>query len=384
MTDSTVLRGRVISAAHLLDDGIVTVRGQRIEEVLPFNVWRARHPRLAEPEYRGLVLPGLVDIHVHGGGGYRFDTESPAEAEAAARFHHARGTTTVLASLVTGSAATMLAQVTALRKVAAAGFVAGIHAEGPFLSPARHGAQDPRHLREPDLDLVDRMLAAADGHLRVVTLAPELPGYREAARRLREAGVVVALGHSDADYEVFRAALPPDGDATLVTHLANAMPPLHHRAPGPVAAALHAAATTSAVVEVIGDGVHIDPGFAALAFAAAPERVALVTDAIQAAGMPDGRYRLGEREIAVRAGVAGLPDGCLAGSTATLLECLRWAVRGAGLPLRAAVLAATSVPARAAGLREVGDLRADRLADLVILDDDLELHGVLRHGQWLT
>ncbi|MQY30106.1 N-acetylglucosamine-6-phosphate deacetylase [Nocardia aurantia] len=378
------LRGRIVTSATTFEDGVVSVRGTRVHEVRDSAEWAARHRDLVLPEFLGTVVPGLVDIHNHGGLGHRFDTIDVEEARAAAEFHHAQGTTSVVASIVTAPAVEMVAQTAALRELATAGLVAGIHAEGPFLSETRCGAQDPRFLIDPDPELIAQLVRAAGGWLRVMTLAPERPGFDHAAALLAEHGVVVALGHSDANYPVFRAALRPTGTGTLVTHLANGMPPLHHRAAGPVAAALVAAAARQATVELIGDGVHVDSGFGTLVFASAPDRVALITDAMQAAGMPDGDYRLGPQTVRVTGGVARIAGGSIAGGTATLLRCLRWAVRECGVPLPVAVRAATATPAAAAGLPEVGDLRPGMFADALILDDALELRRVLRRGQWLS
>lgn len=382
MSETWELRGRIVTSSGILDDGVITVRGSRIESVVPFAE-RMSRTTAEPPPHRGTILPGLVDIHNHGGFGHRFDTTDPEEARAAARGHHRNGTTTVLASVVTAAAETMLAQVAALRAVAASGEIAGIHVEGPFLSESRCGAQDPRNLRDPDPALIERMLTAGGGYLRVVTLAPERPGSAAAARQLAERGVVVALGHSDADYEQFRNALAPNGCGTLVTHLANAMSPLHHRAPGAVGAALVAAAAGDAVVELIGDGVHIESGFGALVFAAARNRVALITDAVQATGLPDGEYRLGPQAVRVDGGVARVPNGALAGGTATLLRCLRWAVSDCGVDLVDAVRAASATPAAVLAAADVGELSPGRYADALVVDSDLELRAVLRHGQWV-
>ncbi|WP_280361709.1 N-acetylglucosamine-6-phosphate deacetylase [Nocardia wallacei] len=378
------LRGRIVSASCVLDDGVVSVRGDRIVGVRPFTEWTAAQANSETPEFLGTIVPGLVDIHNHGGFGYRFDTVDAAEARAAAEFHQRQGSTSVVASVVTGAPDDMVAQTATLRAVAEEGVLAGIHVEGPFLSEVRCGAQDPKFLIDPDHVLIERLLAAAGGHLRVMTLAPERRGFDVAARLLAAHGVVVALGHSDADYAAFRSALAPGGPGTLVTHLANGMPPLHHRAPGPAAAGLVAAAERRAIVELIGDGVHVESGFAALAFATAPGRVALITDAMQAAGLPDGDYRLGPQPVRVTGGVARVATGAIAGGTATLLQCLRWAVRDCGLPLLDAVVAATSTPAAAAGLDDAGDLRPGLAADAVVLDEKQGLRRVLRHGQWLT
>lgn len=379
-----VVRGRIVSASAVLDDGVITVDGDRIGDVTPSAEWIAGHPDSEVPSHLGTVLPGLVDIHNHGGFGHRFDTVDPAEARAAAQFHQSRGSTTVLASVVTAAAADMVAQVEVLRALAQDGVLGGIHAEGPFLAKARCGAQDPRYLRDPDPELAEQLVAAGGGHLRVMTLAPELPGYDKVAQLISDSGVAVSLGHSDTDFTTFRNALRPSGFGRIVTHLANGMPPLHHRHPGPVAAALVAAADRQAIVELIGDNVHVDSGFGALVFATAPGRVALITDAMQAAGMPDGDYILGPQQVRVADGVARIANGSIAGGTSTLLQCLVWAVRACGVPLADAVRAATSVPAEAAGLTEVGDLRTGQFADLVVVDDELRLRSVLRRGQWLS
>ncbi|MBF6172974.1 N-acetylglucosamine-6-phosphate deacetylase [Nocardia blacklockiae] len=378
------LRGRIVAEAGTIDDGVVSVRGDRIVGVRGFTEWVAAQAGKVEPEFVGTVLPGLVDIHNHGGFGHRFDSVDAEEVRAAAEFHQRQGSTSVVASVVTGAAEDMVAQTATLREVADEGGIAGIHVEGPFLSEVRCGAQDPRFLVDPDPALVERLLAAAGGRLRVMTLAPERRGFGTVARMLADHGVVVALGHSDAEYGAFRDALAPKGFGTLITHLANGMPPLHHRRPGPVAAGLVAAAERQAFVELIGDGVHVESGFGALVFATAPGRVALITDAMQAAGLPDGDYRLGPQPVRVTDGVARVPSGSIAGGTATLLRCLRWAVRECGVPLAAAVRAATATPAAALGLTDVGDLRAGLRADAIVVDAELGLRRVLRHGQWLT
>lgn len=379
-----VLRGRVVTPDVVLGDGVVVVDGDRISDVCAVSDW-AGEPGAA----LGTLLPGLVDLHDHGGGGHAFTTTDPAEATAAARHHHRHGTASVTASLVTAAPDTMVAQVTALAPLVRQRLLAGIHLEGPFLSRARCGAQDPEHLRLPDPDLTRRLLETGGEAIVQVTMAPELHGYAEVAAQFREAGVVVALGHSDADHEVFAGALVRLEGRGLVTHLGNGMPPLHHRAAGPVAAALSAAARGEAVVELIADGVHTDAGFVNLVFAAAaPGSVVLVTDAMAAAGMPDGSYVLGPQAVTVVDGVARLSEpapqaGSIAGGTAHLLEVVATCVR-TGVPMVEAVRAASQSPARVLGIdADRGALAPGMSADVLVVDEHLSLRRVMRAGGWL-
>ncbi|OBK48320.1 N-acetylglucosamine-6-phosphate deacetylase, partial [Mycobacterium sp. 1081908.1] len=225
-----------------------------------------------------VVVPGFVDMHVHGGGGASYT--DPDAIDAAAAFHRRHGTTTTLASLVTATPAELIAGVGALAAATRRGTIAGIHLEGPWLSPARCGAHDPTRMRHPDPAEIDAVLEAGCGAVRMVTLAPELPGAGDAIRRFRDANVVVAIGHTDATYEQTQRAIA--AGATVGTHLFNAMPPLHHREPGPALALLRAPGVT---VELIADGVHVHPEVVRAVIAAAgPDRVALVTDALAAAG----------------------------------------------------------------------------------------------------
>jgi N-acetylglucosamine-6-phosphate deacetylase len=383
MSETHFVRGRIVTADRDIPDGVVGYTGTEILDVSPLITWVHRHPGLAPPPADGIILPGLVDIHNHGGGGHSFTTTSELAARAAARHHHAHGSTTVLAGIVTSSPAQLLAQTTALGGLAA-DEIGGIYCEGPFLSAARCGAQDPRYLLDPDPALAEQLVAAAAGAFRVLTVAPERPGVAGLTEILAAADATLALGHSDADYDTFTAALAPAGPARLVTHLANGMPGLHHRAAGPVAAALVAAARGDAVVELIADGVHVDQGFVQLVFAAAPDRVALITDAMAAAGMPDGSYDLGPQRVTVADAVARLPGGALAGGTSHLLENVARVVRY-GIPLRTAVRAATRTPAAAVGLTRhgIGELRPGAMSDLIVVDDDLRLKRVLRRGVWL-
>lgn len=376
------VRGRVVTLDAVVDDAVIGIEGTKITSVRTAADWAAANPGSALPDVVGTVLPGLVDIHCHGGSGGTFTTTDRTAIAAAAAHHHRNGTTTLLASLVSAPPDVLLDQLATLRPLVEDGTIDGIHLEGPFLSAQRCGAQDPRYLIEPDVDLTERLLAAGGGTIRAMTLAPELPGFTRVAQLLRANEVVVALGHSDASYNEFAAAL--GNDARLVTHLANGMAPLHHRTSGPVAAALVAAARHEVVVEVIGDGVHTDAGFVALVFAAARGSVALITDAMAAAGMPDGDYDLGPQRVRVIDGIARVASGSIAGGTATLLEVLRRTVVDSGVPLVDAVRAATATPATVVGIGERrGAVEVGYDADLVVVDSTFALQRVMRRGSWL-
>lgn len=321
------------------------------------------------------VVPGFVDMHVHGGGGASYT--DPAGIIRAADFHVRQGTTTTLASLVTASPTDLLAGIRALAAASHEGAVAGIHLEGPWLSRARCGAHDPAQTRPPDPAEIEAVLAAGGGAIRMVTLAPELPGAGEAIRRFLDAGVVVAVGHTDATYDQTERAV--DAGATVATHLFNAMPPLHHREPGPALALLQDPRVTC---ELIADGAHVHPAVLRAAIrAAGPGRVALITDAIAAAGCGDGAYTLGAIPIDVESGVARVRGAStIAGSTATMAEIFRVAATLAGVPAAVRMTAAT--PARALGLERVGHLRAGHDANLVVLDADLRVRAVMVRGDW--
>jgi N-acetylglucosamine-6-phosphate deacetylase len=327
-----------------------------------------------------VVVPGFIDMHVHGGGGGSYP--EPPEIARAAGFHLRHGTTTTLASLVTTSPAQLIVGVRALADVVRLGTVAGIHLEGPWLSRARCGAHDHTQMRDPDPAEIDAVLAAGAGTIRMVTLAPELPGTGDAIRRFLDAGVVVAVGHTDATYEQTRQAVSLG--ATVGTHLFNAMPPLGHREPGPALALLQDPTVT---VELIADGVHVHPAMVAAVIAAAgPDRVAVITDAIAAAGCDDGAFRLGTVPIDVVSGVARVRGtSTIAGSTATMDRLFRTVFElgsDSDAALSAAVRMTSATPARALGLERVGSLRAGYDANLVVLDRDLQIRAIMVHGDW--
>lgn len=379
-----VLRGRVVTPDGVLPDGVVAVRDGRLAFVGPSSAWTG-----GRTEQVGTVLPGLVDVHAHGAAGHSFPEGTVEGGEAVAAHHAAHGTTTMLASLVSASEPDLVRATAAAAELADRGLVAGVHLEGPFLSPQRRGAHEPAVLRDPDPRLLERVVEAGRGHVRSLTYAPELPGAAELASRAADLGLLVSVGHTDADARTVATALA--GGGTSVTHLFNGMPSLHHRSPGPVAAALQAAARGLTVVELIADGVHLaDETVAAVLDLVGPDQVALVSDSMAAAGVGDGSYRLGDLDVDVVDGVARLAgDGppeerSIAGGTARLLDVVRRTVQHAGVDLATAVRSASSTPARLLGLHdETGSLATGLRADLVVVDDDLQPVRVMRRGSWL-
>ncbi len=342
-------------------------------------------PRMPDVDLPGaVVVPGFVDLHVHGGGGASYTDGSTAGIERAAAFHRRHGTTTTLASLVTASPDELLAGLRALAESARLGTVAGIHVEGPWLSAVHGGAHDIEQLRDPDPAEVDAVLAAGAGTIRMITLAPERPGSTAAIKRMVDAGIVVATGHTDATYEQTRQAI--SAGATVGTHLFNAMRPLHHREPGPVLALLQDPRVT---VELIADGVHVHPALIeSVIDAVGPSRVALVTDATPAAGLGDGEFWLGPVQIDVVSGVARVQGtSTIAGSTATMdqLFCAA-AASGPGSDgaLAAAVQMTATTPARVLGFEDVGTLRPGLAANFVVLDHNLRVSAVMAHGNWVV
>ncbi len=379
-----VLAGaRVVTPAGTARPGWVTVQGGRIRAVgqgIPPEGDGAPREDLGG----AWLVPGFVDIHVHGGGGAWLSSTDVEELGRAVRFHLDHGTTSMLASIATSPLERMLASAAALASAAEGPLgpgLAGIHLEGPFISRRRSGAQDRDAIREPDAAVMERLLEACRGHARMVTIAPERPGGLGLVRQVAGAGAVPAVGHTEAGFEEATAAV--DAGVRVSTHLFNAMRGLHHRDLGTVGAAL---SRDEVVCELVNDGVHLRPEVVRLVFqAAGARRVALVTDAIAAAGMADGDYRFGRVRLRVRAGVARLAGGeTIAGSTLTMAAALRRAVVEVGIPVEEAVTAASATPARAVGIDgRVGSIEPGKAADLVVLDDDLEVVRVMTRGRWL-
>ena len=412
------LRGRLVTGRpgeDVIDDGTVVVAGGRILWCGP----SADLPAGVDVEIQNvpLILPGLVDVHCHGAVGRTFSADAEG-ARLAAGHHAAQGTTSVLASLVSAPSDVLLEQIAVLRELVQDGTLAGLHLEGPFIAKSMCGAQDPAAIIDGDPGLLKLWLEAGQGTVRSLTLAPETPHFAELVELCREYGVVPSLGHTDATATRTREALAgvhgegargdgvhgeAAGGPWSATHLFNRMPPLGHRTPGPVAVLLQAARQSPErmVLELVADGIHLDPEIVRMVFGlVGPRSIALVTDAMAAAGMPDGPYTLGSLEVIVQDRVArlattdaGAQHGAIAGATSHLLENVRRCV-GWGIPLADAVMAASSTPARLTGLNgmgldrqgpnRVGALAAGNRADLLVTTDELELLQVYRAGTPLT
>ncbi|WP_035781092.1 N-acetylglucosamine-6-phosphate deacetylase [Arthrobacter sp. H14] len=418
------ITGRIVSGGVVIEDGALAFEDGRIIYAGAASGLRAAAGHddggwTRGPEVPGdsMILPGLVDLHCHGGNGGDFSSGEDQQARSAIDFLHRSGTTTLLASMVTASRPDLLKGIHALRRLVDEELVAGIHLEGPFLSHARCGAQNPEWLLEPDLQLATELIDAAAGTLKSMTYAPELPGANDLVNTLAAAGVLPSLGHTDSDAETAAASLAAAltaldsasiaasgasparpasvaaGNSTAsgssprptVTHLFNGMPPMHHRSPGPVPACLRVAKAGNAVVEMIADNVHLAPQTVVSVFELVGARnIALITDSMAAAGLSDGTYTLGPSAVTVRDGVATVDStGSIAGGMATMLQVLQHCV-DAGVPLTDAVAAATEVPATAMGLgHDAGRLSEGYRADAIIVSRDWELLNVLRNGEWL-
>ncbi|MGY0459216.1 N-acetylglucosamine-6-phosphate deacetylase [Kitasatospora sp. cg17-2] len=381
---TTLTNARVVTPHEVLEPGWVTFSGPTIT-----GVGTGAAPAAADDDVHDLanayLLPGFVDLHLHGGDGASVGSGDPDEVRRAVAFHHRHGTTRMLAGIIAGPVPRMTAAAATLADLLDAGDpgcagVAGIHYEGPFLSSRHRGAHAEAHLLTPDPATLAALLTAGRGHVRVVTLAPELPGGLELVRSVVAAGAIAAIGHSEADHRRSRDAFA--AGARLTTHLFNAMNPLHHREPGLAGATL---ADDRIVFELINDGLHLHDDTVRIAFATAPHRAALVTDATPAAGMPDGEYRLEDVDLTVRNGRATLPDGhTLAGSTLTMDRAVRRAVHHLGLPLTQVAAAAATTPARLLGLGDrTGSIAPGKDADLVVLTPRLHVRHTVLQGHMI-
>ncbi len=328
-----------------------------------------------------LLVPGYIDTHVHGGAGAQCNTTDADEVAEVARFHAEHGTTGLVATTVPASVDDLRASLTAIARCIAPTLL-GAHLEGPFLNRERPGALDPAHFLDPGDEALERLLAAGAGTLRVMTIAPELPGALELIARLSAAGVVASLGHTEASDRQVRDAVR--AGATGATHVFNGMAPFHHRAPGVVGAV---ADLPQVSCELICDGVHIDPVALRLFYRAkGASGIRLVSDAISAAGMPDSEYPLGARTVTVRDGRPALAGSeRIAGSTLTMEAAVQNAVRFLGLSVEEAVPISSTNAARFLGLGgHKGAIAPGFDADLLVLGDDLSVEATMAAGRWIT
>lgn len=354
--EACLVEGVLVRGDVEVDDGRLTATG------------------LSAPNGRGIAVPGFVDLQVNGFGGVDFlDADAEGYRRAGAALLET-GVTAYLPTLITSPEESVIAAMHEVPRERERPRILGMHLEGPFLSPSRLGTHAAEARRDPDVALLDRLLDA--GPVRLMTLAPELPGAGKVIDRLLARGIAVSLGHSDATAEQANAAF--DRGVHSVTHLFNAMRPFRHRDPGIVGAAL---ARDDVIVCVILDGIHLAPETASVIWRAARERVALVTDAITAAGRADGSYSsFGTLDVQVHDGAVRGPDGVLAGSVLTMIEAVR-ALHALGASFEEAVRAATETPASVIGASSVGRLSIGSNADLVVLDDRLEILRVVVAGE---
>lgn len=373
MTEKRIY-GRAFVDGAIRPDILITIRGGRIADVA-----QAAGPPPDGERVHGLIVPGFVDMHVHGGDGADF-MDAAAEGNARILAFHARhGTTTVAATTLSGSRQRLQAAVSAIAESAAVADegaeICAIHLEGPYISRRQAGAQDPASIRPADIQELEGLLGVASRLRWIVTLAPEIEGARALIEHFRNR-VLFSIGHTAADYADAVAAL--EWGAGHFTHLFNAMTGMHHREPGVVGAAL---ASADATAELIADGVHVHPAVLRVAVSLLPHRIALVTDAIRACGMPDGKYKLYDYEIIVSEGTARLPNGILAGSVLTMSRAVQNMVELAGLPIETVLPLATEVPARIIGAADrKGRLESGYDADLVVLTPRFEVERVFARG----
>ncbi len=383
MTHMYALRAsRIITPFEVIDNGVIVTSGPTILAVGPASAIDVPRGTSVLDFGDSTIAPGFVDVHIHGSGG---DTAMDgAEAvERISRFIARHGTTTWLPTLTSKATVAETADVVrscveGARRSMVGAEAAGIHLEGPFLSPKRPGAIRPEWFRQPSVTDLDGLLNASPGWVRLMTLAPELPGGSEVVQALVRRGATASIGHSDATVDQAVEAI--DGGVTHATHLFNAMRGLHQRDPGVVGAVL----TSDRVrAELIADGIHVHPIAMSSVFRAkGPSRVVIVTDAVAPAGLGDGDYEFDGRPIAVKSGRATLADGTIAGSVGVFDDNFRRVIRDCGVSLREALLMSSTVPAQAAALaNRKGSLTGGRDADIIVLDHDLKVIFTMTRGQ---
>lgn len=396
METKTILRGCLVTDTEVIADGAVVFTDEIVKSGEATEILTAEE--LAEANnVDGYLIPGLIDVHCHGGGGESFpNAEDTAQAMTAIMSHRLQGTTSLVASAVTAAPEVLKARAKVLTELCETGELAGVHFEGPFVSHARCGAQDPTYIIDPDLQLTAELLEICKGHCTTMTVAPEKHlafGEGSVAEVLIEGGALPSWGHTDAGPDHVRAALEysreklaetaPRSKQATVTHLFNGMRPIHHRDPGPVPEFLSDAARNGAILEIIADGVHLDLKIVRSVYETLGRgALVFVTDAMAAAGMPDGSYQLGPQGVTVKDGVARLSEGdSIAGGTSRLVDQIRLTVGKGLIPLVDAVYMCTAQGAKILGDTRIGHLRSGAHADVVVLTEDLEVKTVYRRGK---
>ena len=360
----------------------VVVEGQTFSHIEASGVVECDGPEAADMvDASGCyVIPGLIDVHFHGAVGHDFCDASDEGISAIAAYEASRGVTSICPTTMTlpeERLAPIVASVAAHEVAAGEAGIVGINMEGPFIAPDKVGAQNPAYVRSASLEEFARLQEQAQGLIKLVDVAPEQPGNLEFIRQVSH-DVRVSVAHTCTGYDDACAAF--DAGARHMTHLFNAMPALHHREPGPIAAG---AERNDVTAEIIADGVHIHPAMVRLAFALfGDDRMILISDSLRACGLGDGEYELGGQQFFVKGNRATIANGSLAGSVSDVMACMRTAVRTMGIPLTSAVKAATVNPARALGLDgKLGAIAPGYQADAVVLDRDLNIKHVVLRGK---
>lgn len=368
------LHGRAFLRGAIEPDVLVTIRDGTLE------VEQVAHPPAQTQRVEGVIVPGFIDLHVHGGDGADFMDADESANERILHFHAQHGTTALAATTLSASPQDLQAAVASIASTARTrpdgAEICAIHLEGPYINRERAGAQDPASIRRPDLQEVAALLALAPQMKWLMTIAPEIEGARDLIERYRDK-ITFSIGHTAAGYDEAIEALA--WGASHFTHLFNAMSGLHHRDPGVAGAAL---TSESATAELIADAIHVHPAVLRLATKAMPQRIALITDAIRACGLADGTYKLYHHDVTVAGNTARLRDGTLAGSLLTMEGAVRNMVELAGLPLEAVLPLAAEVPARVLGIAgRKGMLAGGYDADVVILSEQLAVERVFVRGR---
>jgi N-acetylglucosamine-6-phosphate deacetylase len=385
MSKLAIFAKEIITPETIIPQGVVLVEGKKILQVGSRSTVRVADDEFEMLHFEGQTLvPGFIDVHIHGGQGRDVMEGSLEAIEVVSKFLAAHGTTSYLATTVTASPIVTIQAVENLGKLISqdtgGARVLGLHLEGPFISQEKRGVHPSEHIRPPSTRIFDELVKMSNNQVKLITLAPETPGGLDFIRHIRAKGILVSLGHSNATGEVARQAI--QAGASNATHTFNAMRNFNHREPGILGAVL----TDSRIwAELIADGVHVDPvAIQMLLKCKGPRRILLITDALSAAGMPDGDYQLGSLPIRVSEGVCRSREGVLAGSTLTQDRALRNIVSWTGLPLEEAVYMVSRNPAESVGVSGFkGSIQAGYDADLVLLNYDLSVQATVCEGAFV-